>query len=265
MEFFGEGLEGVELGLRFGAGGVGQERDEKFAGFDVLALGEGIDGEGGAEIVGGAEDDFRFDLEGLLDGGLNFPGELRCRLLFRAEDDVATLDVGLRVFELERGVEGAECVHFNAVVGADIDAAEHGDEYGHSVRLGAMQSDLAVESVVVADFERTRHGVSGDAELPDIFFDGIAAAGEFGRGVGAGNGARIFGGAADEFVGVDGELGGVFLIGRDFVEDVLVVAGRAGDGAFGIALPGAERRGIVGGCSGCTKDGHQKNGQKGSH
>src|ERR1039458_5098713 len=50
---------------------------------------------------------------------------------FGLEDDVAALEVGLRMAEFERFVQGAEGVHLDHVVAADVHAAEHGDHNRH--------------------------------------------------------------------------------------------------------------------------------------
>lgn len=67
-----------------------------------------------------------------LNGALDFLRQRGGILLLGTEVDVATLHIGARGFRLERFVEGAECVHLDFVVAAYVDAAEHGDQYGHA-------------------------------------------------------------------------------------------------------------------------------------
>ena len=49
-----------------------------------------------------------------------------------AEDDVAALDIGLRVFQFQPDAERLERVHLDQVVAADVHAAEHADDDWHS-------------------------------------------------------------------------------------------------------------------------------------
>src|SRR5580704_18135091 len=51
--------------------------------------------------------------------------------LVRAGDNVAALDVGLRVAKSQRFVHGAELIHFYFVVAAHVDAAQHGKNHAH--------------------------------------------------------------------------------------------------------------------------------------
>jgi beta-N-acetylhexosaminidase len=48
------------------------------------------------------------------------------------ENHVAARYVGLRVSQPERLVKRPQCIHFDPVVANQIDAAEHGDDHGHS-------------------------------------------------------------------------------------------------------------------------------------
>ena len=141
MEFFRIGLD-----LRKGDGGfarrlVCEKGDEKFAGFDAGTFGKWIPGNYAAEIGGSAEDYGRVKAEFALDGGFEFLGKLREIRFVRLEDDVAALDVSLGIAKLERDAKGAEGVHFDFVVAADVDAAEQADDGGHGWRGYYKDSD----------------------------------------------------------------------------------------------------------------------------
>jgi hypothetical protein len=60
------------------------------------------------------------------------------------EDDVAALHVGTRVFEFEGFIKGAQSHHVDLVVIREVDATEHGDEYGHD------EGSIASEGAAVA-------------------------------------------------------------------------------------------------------------------
>jgi hypothetical protein len=131
MQLFGIDFE-LEKGIGgFARGLVREEGDQKFAGFDAGTSGKGILGNYATEIGGSAEDHRRAKPELALDGGLDCFGKLRKILLLGLENDIAALDVGLRASEFERGTEGAEGVHFDLVVAANIDATEQADDRGH--------------------------------------------------------------------------------------------------------------------------------------
>ncbi|MGB7846229.1 MAG: hypothetical protein WBL63_11480, partial [Candidatus Acidiferrum sp.] len=66
-------------------------------------------------------------------------------LLFGEKDNVAALNVGLRRFKFERLIEGAQSVHFDFVVAADVDSTEHGNDRGH----GERQYSAGVETAKI--------------------------------------------------------------------------------------------------------------------
>jgi hypothetical protein len=122
-------LEEIRAGRR--AGFARKEDDEDFAGIEVAAGGEGGVGDDVAEFGDGAEEDVRTKTEFSVDGILDAFGEESEIFVLSVEDDVATLDEGLGIFESEGEVEGAKGVHFDFVVAADVDATKHGDNDGH--------------------------------------------------------------------------------------------------------------------------------------
>jgi hypothetical protein len=68
---------------------------------------------------------------GLFNGVLDAFGKLRQVFFAAAKDDVAALDIGLRVLQFQRHAQSFERVHLDQVVAADVDAAKHADNDWH--------------------------------------------------------------------------------------------------------------------------------------
>ncbi len=78
-----------------------------------------------------AENRVGLEAEFFVDGGFEIFAELVEIALVGFEDDVAALHVGLRIAEFQRCAEFLEIVHFDAVVRAEIYAAQHADDDIH--------------------------------------------------------------------------------------------------------------------------------------
>src|ERR1700722_17839123 len=131
-EFFGVAFDGSSL-FAGGFAGVGGEKcDQQLARVDVFALGEPVPCDDVAEILGASKNDVSLKSKFLVDGGFEIFAEFVEVTLVGCEDDVAALDVGLRIAEFEGCEEFLQIVHFDAVVAANVDAAEHADDDGHS-------------------------------------------------------------------------------------------------------------------------------------
>ena len=75
----------------------------------------------------------RAETEVLFDCVLYPLGKLGQVFFSAAEDDVAALDVCLRVFQFQRDTERLERVHFDHVAAANVHAAEHADDDWHKL------------------------------------------------------------------------------------------------------------------------------------
>ena len=134
MQLFGCEFLRLEGSTRSVAGIAGQKGDEKFAGLDVGASCEGISGDDTVKFGRSAKNDVGAAGEFLFDAGLDALGYYIEFAFAGFEDDVSALQVGLRIFEFERSVKGAESVHLDFAVAADVDGTEHGDKDRHGLR-----------------------------------------------------------------------------------------------------------------------------------
>src|SRR5690349_6291657 len=69
--------------------------------------------------------------EALFDGTLDLPRQQTEVAALGPEQDIAAIDEGLRVPQVERLVERAELAHLNLAVPAQVDAAKHRNDHGH--------------------------------------------------------------------------------------------------------------------------------------
>ena len=99
----------------------------------IRAVGERVAGNDASQVVGVANENQDLVAEGLRDLRLD-PGRQRGRLGFGAvEDNVAALHVACHVLEPQRLVHGPQVFHFDLLVAADVDAAQHGDVGFHGL------------------------------------------------------------------------------------------------------------------------------------
>src|SRR5579864_4401524 len=131
MQFLRMGFQVEQSGARLSSGFGGEERNQYFARLQVATRSERAGGDGLSQFVRGTQNYFGPTAELTLDCILDLPRQGGRRFLFRPEDDVATLYVSARTLELKRFAQGAQGFHVDLIVTADVDAPEHGDEYGH--------------------------------------------------------------------------------------------------------------------------------------
>src|SRR5438309_3318017 len=101
MHLFGKLLQGKKKSPRFWRRLGGDKGYENFAGFEIRAIGEWAGGDCFSQFVRGAKDDFRAAFEFTFDRTLDLLRQHSGVLLFRKEDDVATLDIGARALAFQ--------------------------------------------------------------------------------------------------------------------------------------------------------------------
>lgn len=188
VHFFGIVFQGEQRGVRCSWWPSGKKCHEHLAWVQIAVGGKRGGCDSGSQFIRCAEDDFHAESEGTLDPILNFPGQ-RGRIFrivreFGAEDDVAALNEGARIVELEGFVKDAQGVHLNAVVADHVDAAEHGDQYRHdrgSIAFAARVRLVALLSIA----NQENH------------FDGVRCSSRIGESTGR----RLRGVCFDHFVG----------------------------------------------------------------
>ena len=85
------------------AGISGEKVDQQLAGFDAAAFGERVPRDYLLQFRQGAQHHAGPEAGGLFNGVLDALGKFHQVFFAAAENDVAALDIGLRVFEFERG------------------------------------------------------------------------------------------------------------------------------------------------------------------
>jgi len=133
VQFFGCEFLFLEGFARCVAGIAGQEGDQEFTGLNVGSFCKGISGDHTAKFGRSAKNDVGVAGEFLFGAGLNALGNHVEFAFAGFEDDVSALQVGLRTVEFKRSVKGAESVHLDFAVTADVDGAEHGNKDRHGV------------------------------------------------------------------------------------------------------------------------------------
>jgi hypothetical protein len=131
MHFFWPNLNGQRLFPSFFAGIACKKVDQQLAGLDSAALGEWVPHDNLPQFRQGAQHHARPESKGFFDCILEALGKLDQVFFTAAEDDVAALDVGLRVFQFQRHAKRLERVHLDQIAAADVDAAKHTDDDWH--------------------------------------------------------------------------------------------------------------------------------------
>src|SRR5437016_113330 len=110
----------------------GEEGDEKFARIEVTARRKRVPVYYISQVRRSAKNHAGAKTEAAFDLVLDLPCESRRVAFFGPENDVAALDIRLRILQSEGLIECAERVHLDQVVASNVDATEHRDDYWHS-------------------------------------------------------------------------------------------------------------------------------------
>ena len=125
MNLLGIAFQAGESGRGIAGWLVRQEGDQYLAGIEIAAAFEWSCVNRLPQFLGGPQDYDGTKFKCLLDRVLNFERKLLRVLFFRTKDYVATLYVRAGVLQTQRLIEGAEGVHFDPVMRAKVDAAQH--------------------------------------------------------------------------------------------------------------------------------------------
>jgi len=117
---------------RLGSGMALKEHHQEFVRLDTTPGSEWVSCDCISEFGSSAKYHAGAKTEIPLDRALNPLCQRGKTLRLGPENHVAARYVGLRVPQPERLVERPQCIHFDPVVANQIDAAEHGDDHGHS-------------------------------------------------------------------------------------------------------------------------------------
>jgi hypothetical protein len=131
MHLFRANLDGQCLFPGLLAGIVCKKVHNQPAGLDAAAFGERVARDHLLQFGGGAQHHAGAEAVGLFNGVLYSPGKFGQVFFAATKDDVAALDISLRVFEFERDAERLEGVHLDHIAAADVHAAEHANDYRH--------------------------------------------------------------------------------------------------------------------------------------